>query len=110
MSIEKDNIGKTSVTQVASAASVNITSQKPEVTGESSSHADRSQAAIGRVVSRETQRLKRVYEDWLKRDPTLSGRLSVKFVILPSGSVSNVSIAKTTTGNSDFDEAILPLH
>ncbi|NLG17754.1 MAG: energy transducer TonB [Fibrobacter sp.] len=105
--IEKEKIGNAAVSQVASAATVNITSQPPEVTGESASHADRSQATIQRVVSRETQRLKRVYEDWLKRDPALSGRLSVKFVILPSGSVSNVSIVTSTTNNSDFDQTVL---
>lgn len=105
--IEKEKIGSVAVSQVASAASVNITSQAPEVTGESSSHADRSQAAIQRVVKRETQRLKRVYEGWLKRDPALQGRLSIKFVILPSGSVTNVSIVVTTTNNPEFDETIV---
>jgi TonB family protein len=105
--IEKEKIGSAAVSQVAAAASVNITSQAPEVTGESSSHADRSQAAIQRVVKRETQRLKRVYEGWLKRDPALQGRLSIKFVILPSGSVTNVSIVVTTTNNPEFDETIV---
>ncbi len=105
--IQKENVGKAEVSQVATAASVNITSAPPEITGESSSHSDRSQAVIGRTVSREAQRLKRVYEDWLKRDPSLSGRLTVKFTILPSGSVSSVSIVKSTTNNSDFDETIL---
>lgn len=105
--IEKEKIGSAAVSQVASAATVNISSQPPEVTGESASHTDRSQAAIQRVVSRETQRLKRVYEDWLKRDPALSGRLSVKFVILPSGSVSNVLIVTSTTNNPDFDQTVV---
>ena len=52
-------------------------------------------------------RLKRVYEDWRKRDPTLAGRLTVKFVILATGAVSNVSVVKSSTNNSDFDETIL---
>ncbi len=105
--IEKQSVGKAEVAQVASAANVNITSAPPEITGESSTHADRSQAAIGRVVQREAQRLKRVFEDWLKRDPALSGRLTVKFTILPSGAVSNVSVVKTTMNNPEFDETIL---
>lgn len=105
--IEKQSVGKAEVAQVASAANVNITSAPPEISGESSAHADRSQAAILRVVQRETQRLKRVYEDWLKRDPALSGRLTIKFTILPSGAVSNVSVVKTTINNPEFDETIL---
>jgi TonB family protein len=51
--------------------------------------------------------LKRVYEDWLKRDPTLNGRLTFKFTILPTGSVSSVVIVKSTTNNQDFDETIM---
>jgi TonB family protein len=107
VSIERQAVGRTAVTQLASAGSVNITSQAPEISGESSNIEERSQAAIGRIVTRETQRLKRVYEDWLKRDPQLAGNLTVKFTILPTGAVSNLSIVKSSTSNGDFDEAIL---
>jgi TonB family protein len=105
--IEKQAVGRASLTQVASTGAVNITSQAPEITGESSNIEERSQAAIGRIVTRETQRLKRVYEDWLKRDPQLSGTLKIKFTILASGQVSNVSVVQSSTNNSDFDEAII---
>ncbi|HEX2957537.1 MAG TPA: AgmX/PglI C-terminal domain-containing protein [Chitinispirillaceae bacterium] len=106
--IEKHALERAEVTQVASTGSVNITSQPPEVTGESAStSSERSQSAIQRVVNREVQRLKRVYEDWLKRDPSLNGSVTVKFVILPSGSVSNVSVVKSSTNNSEFDETIV---
>jgi TonB family protein len=105
--IQRQEVGRASVTQVASVGAVNITSKAPEITGESASSEERSQAAIGRIVTRETQRLKRVYEDWLKRDPQLAGNLTVKFTILPTGGVSNVSVVKTSTNNSDFDDAIL---
>lgn len=105
--IQKESLGRAEVKQVATAANVNITSAPAEITGESSTSSERSQSAIGRVVSREAQRLKRVYEDWLKRDPALSGRLMVKFTILPTGAVSSVSIVKSTTNNQDFDDAIL---
>lgn len=107
VTIQKQELGNANVVQVASAASVNITSEPPEVSGESSAHADRSQAAIQKIVNRETQRLKRVFEDWLKRDPSLGGNLTIKFVILPSGAVSSVAVVKSTTNNSSFDEAIL---
>ncbi len=106
--IERQALGRAEVAQVASTGSVNITSQPPEVTGESANtSSDRSQAAIQRVVTREVQRLKRVYEDWLKRDPALSGSVTVKFVILPSGTVSNVSVVKSSTNNTEFDETIV---
>jgi TonB family protein len=105
--IQRQEVGRAAVSQVASVGAVNITSKAPEITGESANSEERSQAAIGRVVTREQQRLKRVYEDWLKRDPQLAGNLTVKFTILPEGGVANASIVKSTTNNSDFDEAIL---
>ena len=107
VSIEREEVGRTAVTRVASNVEVNITTAPPEVSGESSSLEERSQSAIQSVVSRESRRLKRLYEEWLKRDPTLSGRLTVKFVILPSGAVANVTVVKSTTGNGDFDEMVL---
>ena len=105
--IEKEQVGRTTVARVASAAQVNITTQAPEVSGESSSMQERSQAAIQRVVSRQSSRLKRLYEEWLKRDPSLSGRLTVKFVILSSGAVANVEVVKSSTGNGDFDAMVV---
>ncbi|NLE02395.1 MAG: energy transducer TonB [Fibrobacter sp.] len=105
--IEKQDIGQTAVTKVASVASVNISSKPPEISGESSNLSDRSQATIQRYVNRYAQRLKRIFEDWLKRDPALGGNLTVKFVILPTGAVSTTSIVKSTTNNAEFDETIL---
>lgn len=105
--IEKEGMGKTAVTRVASNVKVNVSTAPPEVSGESSSLAERSQAAIQKVVSRQSRRLKRLYEEWLKRDPALSGRLTVKFVILPSGAVANVSIVKSSTDNPDFDAMVI---
>ena len=105
--IERETVGKAVVAAVASNVQVNITTALPEVSGESSSLQERSQSAIQKTVSSESRRLKRLYEEWLKRDPALSGRLTVKFVILPSGAVSNVSAVKSTTGNAEFDEMVL---
>ena len=107
VNIEKEQVGRTAVARVASAAQVNITTQAPEVTGESASMQERSQAAIQSVVSRESRRLKRLYEEWLKRDPALSGKLTIKFIILPSGGVANVGVVKSSTGNSDFDAMVV---
>lgn len=105
--IQKESVGRTAVTTVASNVKVNVTTQAPEVTGESSSLQERSQSAIQKVVSRQSRRLKRLYEEWLKRDPSLNGRLTIRFVILPSGSVANISIVKTSTNNTDFDAMVV---
>jgi TonB family protein len=106
--IKKQKLGKAQGSQIASAGAVNVTSEEPpEISGESAGSAGRSQSAIARVINRERSRLVRVYENWLKRDPALGGQLKIKFTILPDGSVTNVSIVKSTTNNADFDSNII---
>lgn len=105
--IEKESAGRVSGTQIASAGKVNITSKPPQIKGESAGKGSRSVAAINRVVSRQQSRLKKVYESMLKRDPSLSGKLKVKFTIMPDGSVTNVSVVESTTNNATFDKRIL---
>lgn len=107
VTIEKERVGRAAVAQVASSAEVTVSAQTPEVTGEAATASERSQSAIQRVVSRESKRLKRLYEESLKRDPMLSGRITVKFVILPTGEVSNIFIVKSTTNNNDFDNLVV---
>jgi TonB family protein len=105
--IATQSVGRASGGKIASGGSVNITSAPPEVTGEATSLASRSQASIKRQIDLEANRLKRVYENWLKRDPALSGQLKIKFTILASGEVANVSVVASTTNNSEFDENIV---
>jgi TonB family protein len=105
--IARESIGKAHGGTIASGGSVNITSAPPEVSGEAASLASRSQASIKRQIDLEANRLKRVYETWLKRDPSLAGQLKIKFTILPNGEVANVSIVNSTTNNGDFDDAII---
>jgi TonB family protein len=63
-------------------------------------------ASIQHVSEPESKRLKHVFENWLKRDPTLHGQLKIKFTILPTGEVDNVSIVSSTMNNQEFDETI----
>ena len=105
--IARESVGKATAGRISSGGSVNITSAPPEITGEAASLASRTQASIQRVTDLEGKRLKHVFENWLKRDPALHGQLKIKFTILPSGEVSNVSIVSSTMNNSEFDENIV---
>ena len=105
--IARESVGKVQGGKIASGGSVNITSAPPEISGEAASLASRSQTSIKRQIDLEATRLKRVYETWLKRDPSLAGQLKIKFTILPTGEVANVSIVNSTTNNGDFDDAIV---
>jgi TonB family protein len=105
--IARESVGKAQAQRLSSAGSVNITSTPPEVTGNTTGAEARSQASIQRVINLEQQRIKRVYENWLKRDPALAGQLKIKFTIMPDGSVTNVTVVTSSTKNSEFDDTIL---
>ena len=106
--IERQGVGRAGGAQFGTSGSVNITTQAPpEISGAGANASERSQEAIGHVITREQSRLKRVYEEWLKRDPQISGRLTVKFSLMPDGSVANLTIANSTIANTDFCDAIL---
>lgn len=105
--IQKETVGTVSGSQLASVAQVNITSEQPEISGESAGKGSRDQAAINAVVSRQQSQIKKVYEAMLKRDPNLSGKIVVKFTIMPDGSVTDVSIVKSSTNNETFDSRII---
>jgi TonB family protein len=104
--IEKSSVGTIDGGRIASAGEVRITTQPPEMKSESGG-AVGSKACIQSVITRESHRIKRVYENWLKRDPALGGQLKVRFFILATGMVGDVSVVNSSTGNSEFDENIL---
>lgn len=106
--IKREQLSKASGAQIAASGQVNLTTKAPEMKDESGGAAvSTSRRCIQQVVQRESSRLKRVFENWLKRDPNLGGLLEVRFVILPTGDVSNVAVHKSTTGNDSFDQNIV---
>lgn len=104
--LEKGGVEKVTGARVAATGEVAVTSEAPDLKAESGSPVT-GRACIQRVVNRESRRIKRVYENWLKRDPGLSGQLKIRFTIMPNGSVANVSVAGSTMDNAQFDENIL---
>jgi TonB family protein len=106
IAIQKSSVGTASVQQIAATGSVRLTSEPPKIQGDAA-QVQTSQACIQRVVTRESTRIKRVYENWLKRDPQLAGNIKIKFTILPSGSVSNVTVVQSTMNNSEFDQNVV---
>ncbi len=105
--IAKESVGKAKTQKITTGGGVAISSSAPEVTGNTSNAEERSQTSIKKVIDLESNRLKRVYETWLKRDPSLAGQIKIKFTIMPDGSVSNVAIVSSTTKNSEFDETLV---
>lgn len=105
-SIAKSELGAAEGAKVSRRGKVELSNKAEEIKGEAASNQFRSQAAILQVVKQQQARLRYVFEKWLKKDPNLSGKLMVRFDIMPDGEVANVSIVSSTTNNSRFDGAI----
>jgi periplasmic protein TonB len=105
--IARESVGRAKAERIASGGGVAISSAAPEVTGNTTNAESRTQMSIKKVIDLESNRLKRVYETWLKRDPSLAGQLKVKFTIMPDGSVTNITVVSSTTKNAEFDETLV---
>jgi len=59
-------------------------------------------SAVVRVIKRQLRAIQRCYENELRRNPTLSGKVVVEFTIQPTGSVTEAR----ATANTTNDEAV----
>jgi len=105
VSIKKSDVGKATSQQLASSGTVNVTSEPPTISGDDEQVLT-SKSCLNRIIKRQRSRIKKVFETWLKRDPNLGGRITVKFTILANGGVSGVKVLQSTTGNTKFDQTI----
>ncbi|MDR0518011.1 MAG: TonB family protein [Fibromonadaceae bacterium] len=66
----------------------------------------RSKADIMAVINQRMPGLRRIYNQHLKTNPGLTGKVTIKFTIAPGGDIVSINIVSSTTGDSKFDEAI----
>ena len=82
--------------------------QKPEsIEGAASSNAKRDNNAISAIVSSHKASIRMSYEKYLKRDPRLAGKITVRFTIAASGSIAMATVVENTTGNKDLENEII---
>jgi hypothetical protein len=63
-------------------------------------------ALVDAVIRRHLQSIRYCYQRELQRDPELSGKVTVRFVIANDGSVSHVSTKSSTLGNASAESCI----
>ena len=86
----------------------NIIIRPPEsIEGAASSDAKRDDKAIGDVVNKNRIGIKMTYEKFLKRDPNLAGKITVRFTIAADGTVIKVLILENTTGSTEFEQELI---
>ena len=66
----------------------------------------RSAADIMKVVRQRTPGLRHIYNKFLNRKPGFQGKVTLRITIAPSGNVSAIAIASSTTGYAEFDAQI----
>ncbi len=81
-------------------ADIAIAASEPEITGS----IDRE--LIRRVVRSHLDQLKYCYEVQLTKNPRLSGKVAVKWVVTEQGTVSSSVVIQTTTGNNELDTCV----
>ncbi len=100
------NVGAPTTVDLAKKGSFII--QKPQsIEGAASSNSKRDNEAINAVVSSHKASIRMSYEKFLRRDPTLAGKIVARFTIAASGSVASVAIVENSTGNDDFEKEIV---
>lgn len=75
--------------------------------GNASIRGSLSRDVIRRVVRRHHNEIRHCYENGLQSRPDLAGRVSARFVISPSGSVTAASVANSSIGSQQVEQCIV---
>ena len=59
-----------------------------------------------KVVRQRTPGLRHIYNKYLKKQPGFAGKVTLRFTIAPGGDIISISIASSTTGYGEFDNAV----
>ena len=66
----------------------------------------RSVADIMKVVRQRTPGLRHIYNKYLKKQPGVSGKVTLRFTIASGGDIISISVASSSTGFAEFDNAV----
>jgi TonB family protein len=67
----------------------------------------RNKSSIMRVIQQNIAALRYAYNRYLREYPALQGKVTIKFAINEYGKVIFCEVANSSTGNSEFDQAIV---
>jgi TonB family protein len=83
-----------------SSADIAITNSDPEVTG------SMDPELIRRVVRSHHDQLKYCYDNALTRNPKLTGKVAVRWIITEAGTVASSNVVSSSTGTPELDKCI----
>ena len=82
------------------SADISITNSDPEVTG------SMDPELIRRVVRSHHDQLKYCYDNALTKNPKLTGKVSVRWIITEGGTVASSNVVNSTTNTRELDQCI----
>ena len=74
--------------------------------GQADVHGSLSKEVIRRIIGRHINEVRFCYEQELNSRPDLQGRISIKFIIAPTGAVQNAAVDKSDMGNAKVEQCI----
>jgi TonB family protein len=77
------------------------------IQGAAAADASRSMQALTRELRKYQPRLKRVYENYLKRNPDLSGKIVIKFTIEADGGVTDVIVLSSDLNHRELERDLI---
>ncbi len=74
---------------------------------ESGGGGGRSQDAVAAIVARHTAAIQSCYQSEVRRTPELKGKIVVRFVITPQGTVESATIVSSTLNNARAEKCVI---
>jgi TonB family protein len=93
-------VGKTRMRK----ARVNV--RTPGITGAAATNSLRSSAVIANIVNQRKSGIEYIYKKYLKTNPTMEGKIVVRFTIAASGAVTAASKVSSTMGNPAMEQEV----
>jgi TonB family protein len=82
-------------------------SKPDQVVGQAAKSANRNIDAINDVIRRKQGALQHCFTIELRRDPSLSGKITVKFTVESNGHVSNANVVSSTIKSASLEQCLL---
>jgi len=103
-----EGLGEGTAKGVARSGELVIKNEEPLIEAEEGgAGSGRSQDEVAAIVARHTAAIQSCYQSELRRSPNLQGKLVVRFVISPQGTVESVTIVASTLNNERAENCVV---
>lgn len=103
-----EGLGEGTAKGVTRSGELVIRNEEPLIEAEEGGTGNgRSQDEVAAIVARHTAAIQSCYQSELRRNPNLQGKLVVRFVISPQGTVESVTIVSSTLNNDRTESCVV---